>query len=57
MIADHILEPTGAGSTRARSRYDFHGWLGAPLGVVFGRLSRSYLDREVRALKRRTESR
>lgn len=55
MIADHLLEPAGTDSTRERLRYDFDGWLGAPRGVLFGRLTRSYLDQEARALKRRAE--
>ena len=56
MIADHLIEPTGPDTSRMQSRYDFSGWLGALMGVIFGRLTRSYLGQEARALKRRAES-
>lgn len=45
MIASHAVEPAGADSTRVQLRYDFRGWLGAPMGVVFGRLTRSISTR------------
>lgn len=56
MVASHAVEPSGPDSTRVQSRYDFRGWLGALMDVIFGRLTRSYLDQEVRALKRRAEA-
>lgn len=56
MIADHLLEATGSNTTRIQLRYDFIGWLGAPMGMIFGRRTRSYLGREARVLKHRAES-
>ena len=55
LVADHLIESTGQGSTRVRLRFEFKGLVGALLGVVFCALTRNYLSQEAQALKDRAE--
>jgi len=54
-LADHSLQPASGGGTRVSLRVAFSGALAVPIGLVVGRLSRDYIEREAAALKRRVE--
>jgi uncharacterized membrane protein len=55
LVADHVIESRGTDASRVRLRFEFNGFLGGLLGVVFGALTRNYLSQEAQALKYRVE--
>lgn len=54
-VGAHVVEADGDG-TRATARLDQHGLGGAVIGWLTSRLTRRYLEMEVRGLKARAES-
>jgi uncharacterized membrane protein len=57
LVADHAIGETGPGTARVRLQFEFRGWLGALLALLYGALTRDYLGREAQALKDRVEAR
>jgi hypothetical protein len=54
-LANHILSPAAGGSTSVTLQVSFTGPLGWLVGLLAGRLTREYLEREAAALKQRVE--
>jgi uncharacterized membrane protein len=55
-VGGHGVERTGPHSSRVTLSVDWSGWLAPLIRLVYGRLSRGYVDMEAEGLKRRAES-
>jgi len=56
VLASHSLRSVSAGKTSVSLRIDFAGPMAWMAGLLAGRLTREYLEREAVALKRRVET-
>lgn len=54
--ADHVLKPISAEATEVELRIDLHGLLSGLVAVIFGRLTRNYMQREAKSLKQQAEA-
>jgi uncharacterized membrane protein len=55
-LGDHMLSPVSGGSTSVSLRVTFSGPLAVLVGLIAGRLTREYIEREAASLKLRVES-
>jgi ribosome-associated toxin RatA of RatAB toxin-antitoxin module len=55
-LASHAMERVSHNSTRVSLRIDYSGPLSGLVGLLAGRLTREYIEREAAAIKQRAES-
>ncbi len=55
-VGGHRVESTGPRSSRVTLSVDWSGWLAPLIRLVYGKLSRRYVDMEAEGLKRRAEA-
>jgi uncharacterized membrane protein len=55
-VAGHRVEVTDSGRTRVTLSFSWSGWLAPLLRLLYGKLSRHYVQTEAESLKRRAEA-
>lgn len=55
-VAGHRVDATGSGRTRVTLSLGWSGWLAPLLRLLYGKLSRRYVQTEAERLKRRSEA-
>ena len=55
-VAGHRVESDGRGGARVTLSFEWSGWLTPLIRLVYGRLTRRYVNTEAESLKRRCES-